>query len=286
MTLREVSVSFLASQSLFPIGKRLFVIRPHVMKVPIETTSDSQVRDGKVLVVGVGGLGCPAALALVRAGVGTIGLIDPDVVELSNLQRQILHATPDIGRPKVDSAREKLQRINPDAAIVTYHQRLSVENLPVLFRQYDFIIDGTDGVATKFLINDGAVLLRKPFSYAGIVQFQGQTLTVLPGRSTCLRCLFPVIPSADDIPTCQESGIIGSLAGSIGILQATAAVQYLRGAGELLADRLLTYDALALRWREVRVHRSRLCPLCGDSPTITELESGFQEDTPPCTLGG
>ena len=268
------------------MGKRLFVIRPHVMKDPIETISDSHVRDGKVLVVGVGGLGCPAALVLAHAGVGTIGLVDPDVVELSNLQRQILYATPDIGRPKVDSAREKLQRINSDVAIVTYYQRLSAENLPTLFRQYDFIIDGTDGVATKFLINDGAVLLRKPFSYAGIVQFQGQTLTVLPGRSTCLRCLFPVIPSADDIPTCQESGIIGSLAGGIGILQATAAVQYLRGQRELLADRLLTYDALALRWREVRVRRSRHCPLCGDSPTITELEPGPQEHVIPCTLGG
>lgn len=247
------------------------------MKVSLATVSDPRVRDGKVLVVGVGGLGCPAALALTRAGVGTIGLIDPDVVELSNLQRQILHATPDIGRPKVDSAREKLQRVNPAVTVVAYLQRLSVENLPALFRQYDFIIDGTDGVATKFLINDGAVLLHKPFSYAGIVQFQGQTLTVVPGRSTCLRCLFPEIPSADDVPTCQESGIIGSLAGSIGTLQATAALQYLRGAGELLTDRLVTYDALALRWRDVRVRRSRHCPLCGDSPTITKLESAEWE---------
>ena len=267
------------------MGKGLFVIRQRVMEVSIETASDSRVRNGKVLVVGVGGLGCPAALALARAGVRIIGLIDPDVVELSNLQRQILHATPDIGRPKVDSAREKLLRVNPTVTVVTYHQRLSAENLPTLFRDYDFIIDGTDGVATKFLINDGAVLLRKPFSYAGIVQFQGQTLTVWPGRSTCLRCLFPVIPSADDVPTCQESGIIGSLAGSIGILQATEALKYLRGEGNLLTDRLLTYDALALRWREVHVRRSRHCPLCGEYPTITEISPMTQEQTSTCTLG-
>jgi len=256
------------------------------MNTSIETASHRRVRSGSVLIVGVGGLGCPAALALTRAGVGTLGLIDPDVVELSNLQRQILHATSDVGRPKVDSAREKLLRVNPTVTVVTYHQRLSAENLPTLFREYDFIIDGTDGVSTKFLINDGAVLLRKPFSYAGIVQFQGQTLTVWPGRSTCLRCLFPVVPSTDDVPTCQESGILGSLAGSFGLLQATEALKYLRGEGELLTDRLLTYDALALRWREVRVRRSRHCPLCGEHPTITEVSPVHQEQADTCTFGG
>lgn len=247
-----------------------------------ETEKSRRVHEGKVLVVGVGGLGCPAALALARAGVGIIGLIDPDVVDLSNLQRQILHSTPDIGRPKVDSAREKLLRVNPTISVATYHQRLSADNLPTLFRDYDFIIDGTDGVATKFLINDGAVLLGKPFSYAGIVQFQGQTLTVWPRRSTCLRCLFPVIPSADDVPSCQESGIIGSLAGSVGILQATEALKYLCGEGDLLTDRLLTYDALALRWREVRVRRSHHCPLCGESPTITSFDAVIHEQTNAC----
>ena len=266
--------------------KRLFVIRQRIMETPVETENNQRIRDGRILVVGVGGLGCPAALTLARAGVGTLGLIDPDVVELSNLQRQILHTTPDLGRPKVDSAREKLLRVNPTITVVTYQQRLSAANLAVLFRDYDFIIDGTDGVSTKFLINDGAVLLQKPFSYAGIVQFRGQLLTVWPGRSTCLRCLFPVMPSADDIPTCQESGIIGSLAGSIGMLQAAEALKYLCGEEPLLTDRLLTYDALALRWREVQVRRSRHCPLCGESPTISALESAIQEQTTPCTLGG
>ena len=251
-----------------------------------QAPNQSRIRDGKVLVVGVGGLGCPAALILAQAGVGTLGLIDPDIVELSNLQRQILHTTPELGRAKVDSAREKLLRVNPHMTVLTYKERLRVENLPILFSQYDFIIDGTDGVTTKFLINDGAVLMKKPFSYAGIVQFRGQTLTVLPGQSTCLRCLFPIPPSSDDIPTCQESGIIGSLAGSLGTLQAIETLKYLNGTEELLTDRLLTYDALSLRWREVQVRRSRHCPLCGEQPTITTLQSDASERVDACVARG
>ena len=246
----------------------------------VERAGHARVRDGKVLVVGVGGLGSPAALALALAGVGTIGLVDPDTVELSNLQRQILHFTPDLGRPKVRSAQEKLQRMNAAITVVPYVQRLSVNNLADLFAGYDFIIDGTDGLETKFLINDGAVLLKKPFSYAGIVQFHGQTLTVLPERTTCLRCLFPVPPDPDEIPTCQEAGILGSVAGSLGIVQANEAVKYLRGGEELLTDRLLTYDALALRWREVRVRRSPRCPLCGTRPTITTLQPQARQAMP------
>lgn len=229
------------------------------------------VRTGRVLVVGVGGLGSPAALALAHAGVGTLGLIDPDVVELSNLQRQILHHTPDLDRPKVASAREKLSRIAPEVEVVVYHDRLHAQNLPELFRAYDFIIDATDGVATKFLINDGAVLMKKPFSYGGIVQFAGQTLTVLPGQTACLRCLFPIMPSGDEIPTCQEAGIIGSLAGSLGFVQAMEAVKYLSGEGVLLTDRLLTYDASASRWRTIGIKRNPRCPLCSDVPSITSL---------------
>jgi molybdopterin/thiamine biosynthesis adenylyltransferase len=241
-------------------------------------------RNGKVLVVGVGGLGCPAALALAQAGVGTIGLVDPDVVELSNLQRQILYATPDLGRPKVHSAREKLLRINPTLSVIPYQERLGIENLSELFQHYDFIIDGTDGIGTKFLINDGAVLMQKPFSYAGAVQFQGQTMTVLPRKSTCLRCWFPIPPAEDEIPTCQESGVIGSLVGSIGVIQATEAVKYLSGEGELLTDRLLAYDALTLRWREIHVQRSRHCPLCGEDPMITSLHSIGQTQGATCAV--
>ena len=232
----------------------------------------ARVCEGKVLVVGLGGLGSPAALTLALAGVGTLGLVDADRVELSNLHRQILHFTPDIGRPKVDSAREKIRQLNPSITVEAHNEWLHAGNLADIFAGYDFILDATDGVATKFLINDGAVLLNKPLSHAGIVQFHGQALTVLPRQTTCLRCLFPVPPQPDENPTCQEAGLLGSLAGSLGSVQAAEAVKYLSGDGDLLTDRLLTYDALALRWREVRVRPSRHCPLCGPQQTITALQ--------------
>ncbi len=242
------------------------------------------VREGKVLVVGVGGLGSPAALALALDGVGTIGLVDSDQVELSNLQRQILHFTPDMGKPKVASAKEKIQQLNPSITAVAHNEYLHAGNLVDIFSPYDFIIDGTDGVATKFLINDGAVLLNKPLSHAGIVRFHGQAFTILPRQTTCLRCLFPVPPHPDENPTCQEAGILGSLAGSLGSVQAAEAVKYLSGEGELLTDRLLTYDALALRWREVRVHPSPHCPLCGTQQTITSLHPEAYELESLCIM--
>jgi len=250
----------------------------------VTQTVSPRLRDGRVLIVGVGGLGSPAALALAQIGVGVIGLIDPDVVEISNLQRQILHHTSDIGRPKIRSAKEKLQRLNPTIKVITYQDRLQVENLFDLFSSYDFVIDATDGVATKFLINDGAVLSGIPFSYGGIVQFSGQALTVLPQRTTCLRCLFPVIPSLDDVPTCQESGILGSLAGSLGFVQAMEAVKYLLGEGVLLTDRLLTYDAAISRWRTISVRRNPRCPLCGEVPTITSLRQVSYTSPDDCLL--
>ena len=253
------------------------------MSLRTNEAGSARLREGKVLVVGVGGLGSPAALALALAGVGTLGLVDSDRVELSNLQRQILHFTPDIGKPKVDSAREKIQQLNPSITVVTHNEWLHAGNLADIFASYDFIIDGTDGVATKFLINDGAVLLNKPLAHAGIVQFRGQALTVLPYRTTCLRCLFPVPPHPDENPTCQEAGILGSLAGSLGSVQAAEAVKYLSGAGELLTDRLLTYDALAPRWREVRVRPSPHCPLCGTPRTITGLQPEAYELERLCT---
>ena len=230
-----------------------------------------RLRTGRVLVVGVGGLGCPAATTLAAAGVGTIGLIDPDLVELSNLHRQILHGDADLGRPKVESAREKLVGIAPDTTIRTYETKLTAENLAAVFGEFDFVIDGTDTVAAKFLINDGAVLTGTPYSHAGILGFRGQTLTVLPRRTTCYRCLFPVPPPPGEVPTCQEAGVIGAVGGALGVIQAGEAIKFILGEGELLSDRLLTFDALALRWRTVKLRRNPRCPVCGEQPSITVL---------------
>lgn len=224
-----------------------------------------------MLIVGAGGLGCPAALHLAAAGVGTIGLIDGDTVEPSNLHRQVLYRTADLGRPKVEVAAARLRALNPALTVRAIAARLAAHNLSDLFRQYDFVIDGSDGIATKYLVNDGAVLTHVPYSHAGIVGFAGQTMTVTPGRSTCLRCVFPVPPAEDDVPTCQATGIIGALAGSLGVVQATEAVKYLLGVGTLLTDRLLTYDARASRWRAVPLSRAARCPLCGTRPTIRTL---------------
>ena len=241
--------------------------------------------EGSVLIIGVGGLGSPAALVLAVAGVRRIGLVDYDVVELSNLQRQIMHFSPDLERPKVVSAGEKIRALQPETQVTSYPERLGVDNIERIFRNYDFIIDASDGIGTKFLINDGAVLLKKPFSYGGIVQFQGQTLTVLPGKTTCLRCLFPVPPSPDDIPSCQQAGILGSVAGGLGVIQAAEALKYLSGKGELLTDRLLTYDGLSPRWREVQMQPNPRCPVCGQQPTITSLQPTRYEETVLCELG-
>lgn len=224
-----------------------------------------RLRRGKVLVVGAGGLGCPAAFYLAAAGIGALGLVDSDRVELSNLQRQILHSTSDIGREKVDSAQEKLVRLNPDVEIHTYPVRLDADNAPEIFASYDFIVDGSDNFATKFLVNDTAVDLGKPFSHAGIVRFQGQTMTVLPGKSACYRCVFQDPPAPGEIMNCQQAGILGALAGTIGSIQATEAIKYLAGMEEdLLVDRLLVYDAKTVKFRTVEVRRSAACGACGE----------------------
>jgi molybdopterin/thiamine biosynthesis adenylyltransferase len=238
----------------------------------IKSSEYPEARDrlaqSRILIVGVGGLGAPAALHLAAAGVGTLGLIDGDTVELSNLHRQIIYRTADIGRPKVAAAAARLALLHPTVTTRCLAQRLTAENATNILRDFDFVIDATDGIASKYLVNDAAVLCRVPFSHAGVLAFQGQTMTVFPGRSACLRCLFPTPPAADEMPTCQEAGIIGSVAGSIGILQATEALKHLLGIGACLANRLLTYDALTTRWRTVVLAPRPDCPLCGEHPSI------------------
>ena len=244
----------------------------HIILKEVGGKGQQKLLDGKVLIIGAGGLGAPVALYMAAAGVGTIGIADADDVDLSNLQRQVIHFTADIGKPKVESAREKIEAINPDVKVITYKEWVTAGNISAIIADYDFIIDGTDNFAAKFLINDACVLAKKPYSHGGILQFVGQTITVLPGESPCYRCLFPAPPPKDAIPTCSQAGVIGVLPGVIGSIQATEAIKFLLGKGKLLAGRILMYDALDMKFRDVEIKRNSGCPICGENPAITELK--------------
>ena len=244
----------------------------HIILKEVGGKGQQKLLDGKVLIIGAGGLGAPVALYLAAAGVGTLGIADADDVDLSNLQRQVIHFTADIGKPKVESARDKIEAINPDVTVITYKEWVTAANIAGIIADYDFVIDGTDNFAAKFLINDACVLAGKPYSHGGILQFVGQTITVLPGQSPCYRCLFPQPPPKDAIPTCSQAGVIGVLPGVIGSIQATEAIKFLLGKGKLLAGRILMYDALDMKFRDVEIKRNASCPICGEHPTITELK--------------
>lgn len=256
----------------------------HILLKEVGGKGQKKLLEGRVLIIGAGGLGSPIALYLAAAGVGTIGIADADEVDLSNLQRQVIHTTPDVGKAKVLSAKETMLAINPELTVNTYETWVSAENIAGLIADYDFVIDGTDNFAAKFLINDACVLAGKPYSHGGILQFDGQTMTVKPGESPCYRCIFPEPPPKDVIPTCSRAGVIGVLPGVLGTLQATEAIKYLLGAGDLLTGRLLTYNALRMRFREIPVKKSAKCPICGDHPTITELKDELDAMT-VCDLG-
>lgn len=234
-------------------------------------TGQQRLRQAKVLIVGVGGLGSPAAYYLAAAGVGTVGLIDADAVELSNLQRQILHTTDDIGRPKVISAREKLLSLNPGINVISYHSRFNAQEATKLVQDYDIIIDGVDNFVTRYLINDACVLAGKPFVHGGVLQFAGQVTTVVPGKSPCLRCLFPTPPDDAEVLSCAQAGVLGVVPGVIGALQANEVLKYILGIGELLCGRILTFDALHARFSTITVAKRLDCPLCGVHPTITSV---------------
>lgn len=244
----------------------------HIILNEVGGKGQQKLIDGKVLVIGVGGLGSPVSLYLSAAGVGTIGIADADAVDLSNLQRQVIHSTPDVGKPKVESAREKMIAINPELNVVTYRQRVTAANIMELVSGYDFIIDATDNFVSKFLINDACVLANKPYAHGGILQFDGQTLTVNPRKSACYRCIFPVPPPQNAVPTCAQVGVMGVLPGVIGTIQATEAIKFLLGKGDLLLDRLLTYNALRMKFREIPLKRDLNCPVCGDAPIITGVK--------------
>lgn len=227
--------------------------------------------NSKVLVIGAGGLGAPALLYLAAAGVGTIGIVDGDLVDLSNLQRQVIHFTPDVGKEKVLSAKEKIEKINPDVKVITYKSRVNSENIREIIRDYDFIIDGTDNFPAKFLINDACFFENKPYSHGGILRFQGQTMTFIPGE-TCYRCIFNSPPPKGAVPSCSEAGIIGSMAGLLGTIQASEAIKYILSVGELLTSKLLFIDLLNLEFRVINLRKNKKCPLCGENREIFELK--------------
>ncbi len=225
----------------------------------------------KVLIVGLGGLGSPATLYLAAAGVGTIGLLDGDQVDLTNLQRQVIHHTNDVGRRKVTSAKKRIRATNPDVTVRTYDVWARADNIRDIIREYDFVVDGTDNFPAKFLVNDACYFEHIPFSHAGILQFEGQLMTVIPGKTACYRCLFPGPPPAKAVAPCGQAGVLGVLPGVIGSLQATEAIKYLLGIGELLTGSLLTYNALTMEFRKVPTQRRLDCALCGRNAAITTL---------------
>lgn len=244
----------------------------HIILKEIGVKGQKKLMKGSVLIIGAGGLGAPAALYLAAAGVGKIGIVDADVVDLSNLQRQVIHTTADVGKPKVESAAETMKAINPDVEVVTYHEFISSANIMDIIKDYDFVLDGTDNFPAKFLINDACVMADKPFSHAGILRFKGQLMTVIPHKSPCYRCVFKTMPPKDAIPTCKQAGVIGAMAGVIGSLQALEAIKFLTGAGELLTGKLLTFDALTMKFHMVKLPpRGDGCAVCSDHPEITEL---------------
>ncbi|OFX35150.1 MAG: molybdenum cofactor biosynthesis protein MoeB [Armatimonadetes bacterium RBG_16_67_12] len=226
--------------------------------------------NSKVLVIGAGGLGSPVSLYLAAAGIGTLGIVDGDRVDLSNLHRQIIHFTHDIGRPKTQSARRTLEDVNPDVKVVPYQTTLTSENAFEIIGPYDVVVNGSDNFPTRYLVNDACVMLGKPLVDASILKWEGQATTFLPGRG-CYRCLFPTPPPPGTVPSCAEGGIIGAVAGFMGSLEALEAVKILLGTGEPLANRLLIVDALSGEIRALRWQRNAACPVCGDHPTITGL---------------
>ncbi|MDR1242990.1 MAG: HesA/MoeB/ThiF family protein [Deltaproteobacteria bacterium] len=228
-----------------------------------------KLKQARVLVVGAGGLGSPAAFYLAAAGVGHIGIIDADEVDLSNLQRQILHGTDDVGRPKADSARASLLALNPETEVRALRAFVDAGNIMGFIRDYDFIIDGTDNFPAKFLINDACVLAGKAFSHAGILRFTGQLMTYVPGQGPCYRCVFREPPPPEAVPSCRQAGVIGALAGVVGSLQAMEAVKYIVGAGALLTGALLTYNGLQGDFRKIALSRRADCDVCGEHPSIT-----------------
>jgi adenylyltransferase/sulfurtransferase len=243
----------------------------HLIMPEVGLDGQKRLKASSVLLVGAGGLGSPLGLYLAAAGVGRLGLVDFDVVDFSNLQRQVLHGTGDVGRPKLHSARDRILAINPEVRVDLYETHLTSANALDILRPYDVVVDGTDNFPTRYLVNDACVLLGKPNVYGSIFRFDGQASVFYPGKGPCYRCLYPEPPPPGEVPSCAEGGVLGILPGLVGCIQATEAVKLLLGQGNPLVGRLLLYDALQMSFREFKVRRNPRCPVCGDRPTVTKL---------------
>src|ERR1700741_3549954 len=243
----------------------------HLIMPEVGMEGQLKLKAARVLLIGTGGLGAPLGLYLTAAGVGNIGLVDFDVVDFTNLQRQVTFGTSDVGKPKTEAARARLSDLNPDVKITTYETRLSSENALDLFKDYDVIVDGTDNFPTRYLVNDACLLLGKPNVYGSIFRFEGQVTVFGMPHGPCYRCLYPEPPPPGLVPSCAEGGVLGVLPGIVGALQAMETIKLIIGIGEPLAGRLLLFDALGMRFRELRLRRNPSCPVCGDHPTIREL---------------
>jgi sulfur-carrier protein adenylyltransferase/sulfurtransferase len=268
-----------ATATATPTGAELPTLTPneiqrysrHLILPEVGMDGQRKLKAARVLCIGAGGLGSPVALYLAAAGVGTIGLVDFDTVDISNLQRQIIHGTPDIGRPKLQSAKDRINAINPEVKVETYEVALSSQNALELFKGYDVILDGTDNFPTRYLVNDACVLLGIPNAYGSIFRFEGQASVFATKDGPCYRCLYPEPPPPGLVPSCAEGGVLGVLPGMIGMIQATEAVKLILGVGEPLIGRFMIYDALKMRFRELKLRKDPDCPVCGTHPTVTEL---------------
>jgi molybdopterin/thiamine biosynthesis adenylyltransferase len=242
----------------------------HIILTEVGPIGQRKLLAAKVLLIGAGGLGSPAALYLAAAGVGTLGVVDYDVVDLSNLHRQIIHGHANIGRPKVESVAQRLRDVNPDVGVVAHGEPIAASNALGIINSYDVVVNGSDNFPTRYLVNDACYLLGKPLVDGSLFRFEGQATVYLPGKG-CYRCLFPAPPPPGAVPSCAEAGVLGAMCGVIGTIQAVETIKLLLGLGEPLVNRLLLFDSLGMEFREVNTRRDPNCPLCGDNPTIREL---------------
>lgn len=266
---RELDYSFTKPRTLTDMEMERYSRQIRIPEVGIK--GQTKLLDSKVLLIGAGGLGCPSAIYLAAAGVGTIGIVDNDVVDLSNLQRQILHHTSSLGTPKTESAKAALHAINPTIEVNTFQEKLSSANVMEIIEPYDIIVDGSDNFPTRYLINDACVWTGKPNVHGSVFRFEGQVTLFNPYQGPCYRCLYPNPTPPDLAPSCADAGVLGVLPGVVGLLQAVETIKFIIGEGDSLAGRLITYDALTTSFREFKLRRDLGCPVCGENPTITEF---------------